>query len=155
MAPLHTAATDLVRIYESNLQCSSAGNFEVYNIVDINAYSNGVDFNFTTKKIHRSYKKIKLEVLNYNIYKAEIKVSLQLLTAQSGILCRSAVSIYNSGSCRFVHVSTCRMCQFLEFLEGEILARALTCCLGRKFEIVVLQKRQKLSRNDSLKRTSP
>lgn len=107
------------------------------------------------RKFLQVTKKIKLEVLNYNIYKTAIKVSHQLLTAQSGILYRSAVSIYNSGSCRFVLVSTCRMFQFLEFLEGEILARALTCCLGRKFEIVVPQRRQKLSRNDSLKRTSP
>lgn len=49
MAPLHTAATDLVRIYESNLQCSLAGNFEVYIIVDIPVYSSGMGFNFTSK----------------------------------------------------------------------------------------------------------
>lgn len=57
MAPLHTAATVLVRIYESNLQCSPAGNFEVYDIVDINAYSSGMDFNFTSKSTHTNYKK--------------------------------------------------------------------------------------------------
>lgn len=51
-------------------------------------------------------------------------MSLQLVTAQSGVLRRSAASIYNSGSFMFVHVSTCRMCHILEFLEDEILARA-------------------------------
>lgn len=148
MASLHTSATDLVRIYESNLQCSPAGNFKVYNTVDINACSGGMGFNFTSKNTHTSYKKVKLEVLNYSIYKEEIKMHLQLLTAQSGILCRSAGSIYSSGSWRFVHVSTCKMCQVLELLEDEILSRALTYCLGRKFEIVVPQRRQKLLRAD-------
>lgn len=149
MAPLHTAATDLVRIYESNLQCSPTGNFKVYNIVDINAYSGGMGFNFTSKNTHTNYKKLKLEVLNYNTYKKEIKLSLQLLTAQSGMLYRSAVSIYNSGLCRFVHMSTCKMYHFLELLEDEILARALTYFLGKKFVIVAPQRRQKLSRDDS------
>jgi len=78
MAPLYTAAAVLVRIYESNLQCSSAGNFKVHNIVHINARSSGVSFIFTSKSIHASYNnlKIKLEVFNNKIYEKEIKMSL-------------------------------------------------------------------------------
>lgn len=67
-------------------------------------------------------------------------MSLQLVTAQSGVLRRSAASIYNSGSFMFVHVSTCRMCHILEFLEDEILARAWSYCLGRKSLVVVPQR---------------
>lgn len=78
MAPLHTAAAVLVRIYESNLQCSPTGNFEMHHILHINAQSSGVSFIFTRKSIHARYNilKIKLEVFNSKIYEKEIKASL-------------------------------------------------------------------------------
>lgn len=108
----------------------------------------------TLIQVAKNKTKVKLKVCNYNICKKEIKMCLQLVTAQSGVLCRSAASICRSGSCRIVHVSTFRVCQFWEFLEDEVLARALTYCLGRNFVIVVPQRRQKLSRDNSLKRIS-
>lgn len=87
MAPLHTAATVLVRIYESNLQSSPAGNFEVHNIVHINAHSSGMNCISTSKSIHATYNNIKkqLEVFNNKIYEKKIKMSLRLMAAQSGI----------------------------------------------------------------------
>lgn len=71
MAPLHTAAAVLVRIYESNLQCNPAGNFEVHNIVNINTHSSGMSFIFTRKSILASYNK--LEVFNGKIYEKEVR----------------------------------------------------------------------------------